>query len=844
MINSFLNTTKTIENNTKNCYSNFICRRERRLNNGKNNAHILRNVRHKNEYNNHRFYMGNEKDDSKNTNLSEMYSKIHRWDLYKSNSKPKKEENEIRLNFKTNNHNYHNINTAYHSFEKKEKIYERNTYDNKNSNNIKLIENEVYTPRLNNKSKNIVYQQNCNDLSKTMNNFKNRDNYGYHEIKDVKKNNKVNKNSNINSNNNKNNNIKTERKNDKKSIPNYLSINISNNNSFRRSLNINNNTGTSNNINNNNNNNTNNTKNYNSKNNIPKNELNTNNIVNDANKNSNQRKNSYLNFKTAQNYFNPPKNIITEESNNYSSYKNIIEPKKNIKNEKQKNETNNNIKNLNKSLLIRKIYIKSTPEDKRPKNCNGSRVNIIKRNNLMNTNIFFNNKENDKNMINSNRFLSGEFKDVVKDGKKERIINRITNTEKKISNSKIPNNKISKINKINKMYSPIKKENSKINNHLKQNSYLNYNTNSTEKKNSKLNEKYEINHIFKKVEKINLNKITTRKNKNEKANEIKIPNAHRINEKTLKVNSKEKTNNSIILQTNDSLRRLKEKATQKINISKEKDEIQKTNTNNRKANINTNTYIKKCIKNYEGKENKINKSNNNKNYLKPKQKNEIVNNNSQSKPNNKYNNNPFNREDNTKKKELKDEKNKNSYKFLIKKKCKSIEKNDNKNNEEPPIAKAKKKLRSRTKTKSKAKKHSDKVKHLDKLKIFKYSETNYNIYYESSTNCSKDNYDYRYKKLALKSTKSHSKKKKNINSFNLNYKTFEEDFKINKDNINEKYQNLKPQISVRITLSKQNNVNIAGILRYFKVIYFCSENLRNKYDYDSEDTSEFYNAKF
>ena len=30
-----------------------------------------------------------------------MYSKIHRWDLYKSNSKPKKEENEIRLSIKT-----------------------------------------------------------------------------------------------------------------------------------------------------------------------------------------------------------------------------------------------------------------------------------------------------------------------------------------------------------------------------------------------------------------------------------------------------------------------------------------------------------------------------------------------------------------------------------------------------------------------------------------------------------------------------------------------------------------------------------------------------------------------
>ena len=78
----------------------------------------------------------------------------------------------------------------------------------------------------------------------------------------------------------------------------------------------------------------------------------------------------------------------------------------------------------------------------------------------------------------------------------------------------------------------------------------------------------------------------------------------------------------------------------------------------------------------------------------------------------------------------------------------------------------------------------------------------------------------------------------------MNIKTFEEDFKINQNNINEKYQNLKPQISVRITLSKKNNVNITGIIRYFKVNYFCSENLRNKYDFDSEDSSEFYNAKF
>ena len=149
----------------------------------------------------------------------------------------------------------------------------------------------------------------------------------------------------------------------------------------------------------------------------------------------------------------------------------------------------------------------------------------------------------------------------------------------------------------------------------------------------------------------------------------------------------------------------------------------------------------------------------------------------------------------------------------------------------------------RSSTKSKAKKHSKKIKYLDKLKIFKYSETNYNIYYDSSTNYSNNN-NYKYKKYAIKATRSHSKKKKNINTFNLNYKSFEEDFKINENNINSKYKRLKPQISVRITLSKKNNVNIVGLLRYFKVNYFCSENLRNDYDIDSEDTSEFYNAKF
>jgi hypothetical protein len=129
------------------------------------------------------------------------------------------------------------------------------------------------------------------------------------------------------------------------------------------------------------------------------------------------------------------------------------------------------------------------------------------------------------------------------------------------------------------------------------------------------------------------------------------------------------------------------------------------------------------------------------------------------------------------------------------------------------------------------------------LKIFKYPDANFN--YTTSTNSSKDNNALKYKRLALRTNRIQSKKKKNINSLNLNYKSFEEDFKVQynlKDD--NKCQNLKPQISCRITLTKKNNVNIIGILRYFKVNYITSENLRNKYDIDSEDTSEYYNSNF
>ena len=804
MINSFLNHTKTPDNQAKNSHLNSIHLRDRRFNNGNNDTHILRSIQQKKNYNNHRFYSNNENDENKVNNLSEMYTKFNRWDLYKSNSKSKKDENtsnnNLRTSFISKNNNYNNINNnnAYHSFDKNEKTYTLNAINNnnnihtnnsnsKNKNiNIKLIENEMYTPRNNNKSKNFVDSK--YDLSKTLNNFKNRDNYGYHEIKDVKKNNIVQAN--------------TEKKNNNKNPSNYLSINISNNNSFRHSLNINSNGKNNTNIINSN------KKNYNYNNYNQKNEQN-----NNPNEINNNRKFSFVNYKTAQNYFKPPKNAVNAvtEDNNYCSYNNIKDSQKNnIKDNNIKFDNNQNIK---KQLLIRKIYSKNANEEKKPKNEISSNVNYIKRNDLKNNKISTNNKEIDKSNVNANRYFSGDLKEIIKNVENEKEIYKINNDEKKLNNLII-----------NKDNSPIKKEYI-TKNYIKQKSYSNYNASYTEKKIQKKNEQYDINNIFKKVEKNHINKIQSKNIKKDQDNEAKKSNINVINEKVLNSNSKDKNNNSILLKNNNSL----------IKINLNNNNTSQQNQKSEIKNINT--------KNVKFIDNKDIKKNSNKNNIKQKQKHKQKIMTQRKKNNNNKNNsiyiNPFNNE-NYIRKDLTTEK--KNYKDIIKKKCKSIEKNDKKDKEElmRKTIDEVKRQKSSTKTKSKAKKHSNKVKYLDKLKIFKYPE----IYYDSTTNCSKENIDYRYKKIALRTNKTHSKEKKNINSFNLNIKTFEEDFKINQNNINEKYQNLKPQISVRITLSKKNNVNITGIIRYFKVNYFCSENLRNKYDFDSEDSSEFYNAKF
>ena len=151
---------------------------------------------------------------------------------------------------------------------------------------------------------------------------------------------------------------------------------------------------------------------------------------------------------------------------------------------------------------------------------------------------------------------------------------------------------------------------------------------------------------------------------------------------------------------------------------------------------------------------------------------------------------------------------------------------------------SKSKSKSRKTSNTKSLRHSQKEKDLDKLKHFKYTETRYNLNYDSSSmNPVNDKKEIKDRKN-VNELKNHStNKKKDINIYNLNYKSFEEDFRIKNLELND--SNLKPQISCRITLTKDNYIKVQGITKFFKFTYFYSENLRNFYQNDSEDNSEF-----
>ena len=128
------------------------------------------------------------------------------------------------------------------------------------------------------------------------------------------------------------------------------------------------------------------------------------------------------------------------------------------------------------------------------------------------------------------------------------------------------------------------------------------------------------------------------------------------------------------------------------------------------------------------------------------------------------------------------------------------------------------------KKKSKSR-HSYSIEKLDNFKSF--DEMNlYESYYSPLRNS-------KSKVGGLKKYNSSIRFKNPLKNIDFNYKSFEEDFKtkgkLKKDNDggNNKYKDLKPQISFRVTLLKNSDKNIDKKKRFFRLNYFYSENIRD-----------------
>ena len=125
------------------------------------------------------------------------------------------------------------------------------------------------------------------------------------------------------------------------------------------------------------------------------------------------------------------------------------------------------------------------------------------------------------------------------------------------------------------------------------------------------------------------------------------------------------------------------------------------------------------------------------------------------------------------------------------------------------------------KKKSKSK-HPNSIEKLDSFKSF--NEMNlYEIFYSPIKN-------EKNKVNDVKKYNSSIKLKNPLKYIDFNYKSFEEDFKtkgkiINENIGNNKFKDLKPQISFRVTLFKDNDKKINK--RFFRLNYFYSENLRD-----------------
>ena len=776
MINTIISNAKTIDTNKKIHNITCICDCCDEKHSPQKSKDVNLYQSRKEKYNNHIYYSNFENNRNNQVHhISENYNNLSKFSRINSNSKSKKKEEAVKhlnlLDIKKNNNNkYQNINNICHSHEnKKDNKYnlKNNKINNYNLKHIKTNYDEMNIPELNKGKEYIMYnntninknnlQNNNNiDLSKTLQYFKKRNNYGYKEIKDIKKNNN-NKNQNIiNNNNNKDIHNKYNYGKKEKSDENYIFNNKNQENqnitNIRNSLNL---------INNKN--------------------------INKIYYNNDKKYNNNISYKitlTKKSIKNFPTVDIHEEKkdfhhgekndfikNNCSSYRNINNYKR--RNEKENKENINLIKN----------YFANTPGEKN-KIEKKPLVNYTKRNenNKIKSNYLHSN-DTDKENINTSRYNSSEFKETSTDIKTIKYQNKDNNYTKNVIYPKYL-----KIKQKNETISQIKKDFLKVFNHEKQKSFNN-NIPNGENIYTSTNEQINTSKDYKNIKNVNY-KISDNYNKTSKRLE---------NQNNVKITNKREQK-----QSDNNLR------------------YKYTRYNDKNANISNiiKTEYKEPHKKLSTNECEMKES-----FYKDR----------------------FKIKDLNKKIKNTNSKEKKNPKEIIRKQYKSLEKKDEKENISKRLFHKSNRIKTKTKTKSKskAKKHSKCIKYLDNLKIYKFSETGYNINNDSSTaNTKNNNEESKYRKYILKTIRSSSKKKKNINSFNLQYKTFEEDYKIKNIKIKEQCKYLKPQISCRITLSKKNNVHIVGILRYFKVNYYYSENLRCEYDADSEDTSEYYNNKF
>ena len=732
------------------------------------------------------------------TKLSDTYNNLN---IYQNNSKSKKEEDKSKyikyLGYKNDDQTKkQNISNNYHSYENKNtdnsnKFNIRNSCRNTDSNNvnlkyIKLKGKDANTPKIDkpkgyieHKITGIINENDKNDLSKTYH-YKDKINYGYREIRDVKKNKNIhiiNKNNCKQENNNYNN--------SKEKLKDGMNFNYFNNNihqfeqnnasvyNIRSSLNLNNN---------------------------------KNIIINNYKKDPNQYNNnsSYKVTLTNPNIKNYPNINLKENSkflknkeqiflneNNFLSYKNI----NNSKIADRRNQNNDDLTRTYTSGSPRKEY--------KTKMVNSIKYKYYLKNDKINN--------NDTDNMNNSRYNSSEFKESSTE--MITLKNKYNNGHNNYLIKKETNPKI------NFGLDPLIKINYTKNiKHEKKNSATNhYNTINTEKIYLKNMDKYYINGIFKVNNNINNNKKEFKENKPQKNSELDNKSSNTIR----KLNSKNKNEKKSVI-VNQIYQTNKKHNIINNNNSAEKQKIIRINNKYYKINNNENSNIYNLVKTgIKEPHKKLSTKNceiyNIYNYrFKTKEPNILSN----------------------------SKENQKTYQ-QIRKHCKSLEKTEKGEINKKLIFNSNNHRKLKTKSKSK-RKHSKCIKYIDNLKIFKFSEISYNINNEeSSTNYTKNsNFGNKYRKYMLKSRKSLTKEKRNINSFNLHYKTYEEDFKIKNDKIQENSKFIKPQISCRITLSKKNNIHIKGIERYFKVNYYCSENLRNEYDADSEDTSEYYNKNF